>query len=302
VVVSLLHKVNVGGRNLLSMQALRAVYESLGFEDVRSYVQSGNLVFRIRARDSSRLGVLIENAIEQSFGMRPTVVLRTASEMRDVVRANPFADRPGMEPAKLAVMFLAGEPGEDTRGRLRQLKTEPEELIAGRRELYIYYPDGMGRSKLTGTVFERILGVRMTGRNWNSVTKLLETAEELGLTFHYWHVMDSGKDSVDLLKKLLDRFGARLNYVLVLNQLRGENFDIFAKSGEKERAAELNARVIKLKRLHEPVINKIDAGSTSFWAAKNKSETDVKGLGLLERQRVKVWLNNAYQEIDGVGI
>jgi len=137
---------------------------------------------------------------------------------------------------------------------------------------------------------------------WMDDSGVLETAEELGLAFHYWHVMDSGKDSVDLLKKLLDRFGARLNYVLVLNQLRGENFDIFEKSGEKERAAELNARVISLKRLHEPVINKIDAGSTSFWAARNRSETDIKGLGLLERQRVKVWLKNAYQEIDSVGI
>ena len=137
---------------------------------------------------------------------------------------------------------------------------------------------------------------------WMDDSGVLETGEELGLAFHYWHVMDSGKDSVDLLKKLLDRFGARLNYVLVLNQLRGEKFDTFEKSGEKERAMELNARVINLKRLHEPVINKIDAASTSFWAAKNKSEADVKGLGLLERQRVKVWLKNAYQEIDGVGV
>jgi hypothetical protein len=137
---------------------------------------------------------------------------------------------------------------------------------------------------------------------WMDDSGVLETAEELGLSFHYWHVMDSGKDSVDLLKKLLDRFGARLNYVLVLNQLRGENFDILEKSGEKERAAALNARFVSLKRLHEPVINKIDAGSTSFWAAKNRSETEVKGLGLLERQRVKVWLRNAYEELDHAGL
>ncbi len=137
---------------------------------------------------------------------------------------------------------------------------------------------------------------------WMDDSGVLDTAEELGVSFHYWHVMDSGKDSVDLLKKLFDRFGARLNYVLVLNQLRGENFDIFEKSGEKERATELNARVITLKKLHEPVINKIDAGSTSFWAAKHKSETDVKGLGLLERQRVKVWLRSAYEELDRAGI
>jgi len=137
---------------------------------------------------------------------------------------------------------------------------------------------------------------------WMDDSGVLETAEELQVSFYYWHVMDSGKDSVDLLKKLLDRFGSRLNYVLVLNQLRGDNFEIFEKSGEKERALAFNTRIITLKRLHEPVINKIDAGSTSFWAAKNKSVTEVKGLGLLERQRVKLWLRSAYDQIDTLGI
>ena len=137
---------------------------------------------------------------------------------------------------------------------------------------------------------------------WMDESDVLEMVAELGLTINYWHVMDSGKDSADLLKKLLDRFGARLNYVLVLNQLRGENFEIFERSGEKERALALGASIISIKRLHEAVITKIDAGSTSFWAAKNKSETDVKGLGLLERQRVKVWLRHAYEEIDRVGV
>jgi hypothetical protein len=137
---------------------------------------------------------------------------------------------------------------------------------------------------------------------WMDDSGVLETAEELGVSFCYWHVMDNGKDSVDLLKKLLDRFGARLNYILVLNQLRGEDFNIFNQSGEREHALALNARVMTLKRLHEPVINKIDAGSTSFWAAKNRTGTDVKGLGLLERQRVKLWLRAAYEQIDTLGI
>lgn len=137
---------------------------------------------------------------------------------------------------------------------------------------------------------------------WMDESGVLEMAGELGLTLHYWHVMDSGKDSVDLLKKLFDRFGARLNYVIVLNQLRGDHFEIFEKSGELERAQTLNARIIPLKRLHETVINKIDAGSTSFWAARHRSETEVKGLGLLERQRVKVWLHNAYQQLESLGL
>jgi hypothetical protein len=137
---------------------------------------------------------------------------------------------------------------------------------------------------------------------WMDESGVLEMAAENGLTLNYWHVMDSGKDSVDLLKKLFDRFDSRLNYVVVLNQLRGDDFGVFEKSDVKQRAQELNVKFVSLKRLHEPVIAKIDAGSTSFWAAKTKSTTDVKGLGILERQRVKVWLKHAYSELERVGI
>lgn len=137
---------------------------------------------------------------------------------------------------------------------------------------------------------------------WIDESGVLELANEVGISLNYWHVMDSGKDSVDLLQKLFDRFGSRLNYVIVLNQVRGETFEIFEQSGLRQRAQELNAKIITLKKLHDAVINKIDAGSTSFWAAKNKTDLDPKGLGLLERQRVKVWLGHAYEEIDSVGI
>jgi len=137
---------------------------------------------------------------------------------------------------------------------------------------------------------------------WMDESGVLERVGEAGVDLHYWHVMDSGKDCVDLLKKLFDRFDSRLNYVLVLNQLRGDNFEVFEKSDEKRRAVDLKARIVSLRRLHEPVIAKIDAGSTSFWAAKNKSTTDVKGLGMLERQRVKIWLRHAYDEIGRAGI
>jgi len=137
---------------------------------------------------------------------------------------------------------------------------------------------------------------------WMEDSGVFDLAGDHGLSFCYWHVMDSGKDSVDLLKKLLDRFDSRLPYVLVLNQIRGETFDIFENSGEKERALSLGAKIITLKHLHDPVINKIDAASSSFWAAKNRTDGDTGGLGILERQRVKVWLNHAYEQINGVGV
>jgi hypothetical protein len=137
---------------------------------------------------------------------------------------------------------------------------------------------------------------------WMDDSQLLEVAPEIGLNIRYWHVMDSGRDSVDLLKRLLDRHGSRLNYTLVLNQIRGDDFRILDKSGEKERALGMGASVITLKRLHETSMIKIDASNASFWAVANKTEGDTSGLGLLERQRVKVWLRNAFAEIAKPGI
>ena len=137
---------------------------------------------------------------------------------------------------------------------------------------------------------------------WIEESGVLELAEELGISICYWNVMDSGKDCVDLLSKLLNQYGSRLNYVLVQNQIRDDNFNILEFSGVKDRALDLNARVITLKRLHAPVMTKIDSNSYSFWAAKNKDADSSNALGLLERQRVKIWLNHAYKEIESLGI
>ncbi len=137
---------------------------------------------------------------------------------------------------------------------------------------------------------------------WIEDSGVLELAEELGISICYWNVMDSGKDCVDLLDKLLDQFGNTLNYVLVQNQIRDESFNILESSGVKDRALVLNAKIIALKRLHAPVMTKIDSNSYSFWAAKNKDADSLNNLGLLERQRVKIWLNHAYNEIGFVGV
>lgn len=137
---------------------------------------------------------------------------------------------------------------------------------------------------------------------WVDESGVLELAQELGISLAYWNVMDSGKDCVDLLDKLLNQYGSRLNYILVLNQLRDDSFTILESSGVKERALALNARVITLKRLHAPVMTKIDRNSSSFWAAMNKDTENLDALGLLERQRVKMWLRHAYSQIQAVGL
>jgi len=135
---------------------------------------------------------------------------------------------------------------------------------------------------------------------WMDESQLLDVAPEIGLQIRYWHVMDSGKDCVDLLKLLLDRYERRLSYVIVQNQLRGDQFDILRGSGLLERAQDLGAKVVVIKRLQEAAMTKIDGNSSSFWAATQKADANATPLGILERQRVKSWLTSAYEAIRAV--
>ena len=136
---------------------------------------------------------------------------------------------------------------------------------------------------------------------WMEDAGVIGLADELGLKLFYWHVMDTGKDSVDLLRRVLDRFGTGMNYVLVRNQVRGSDFGGLEQSGEQARAIGMGAHVVSVKKLHESAIQKIDNTSSSFWKAKS-SEKDSSGLGLMDRQRVKMWLRDVYREIDEVGV
>src|SRR5216684_781214 len=179
VIISMLRGANVGGHNKIKMEALRALYESLKLRDAQTYVQSGSVIFRTDERDVTRLTKRIEDGIERKFGFRPDVILRTAARMREVVARNPFAKRRGIEPGKLLVSFLASDPAEEAREKVRQMKCDPEELRIEGRELYIYFPNGMGRSKLPWARLEKTLKTPGTGRNWNSVTKMMEMAEKL---------------------------------------------------------------------------------------------------------------------------
>lgn len=179
VVISMLRGVNVGGHHKIKMDALRALYESLELRDPHTYIQSGNVIFRTEQRDLARLTKRIESGIERSFGFRPEVIVRTSSELRDVIARNPFATRRGIDPSKLLVIFLASDPGPEARDRIRRIKADPEELRVDGRELYIHFPNGMASAKLPTATIERTLKTSGTARNWNSVTKLLEIAERL---------------------------------------------------------------------------------------------------------------------------
>ena len=132
---------------------------------------------------------------------------------------------------------------------------------------------------------------------WIKDSDLFAVMEEMGVTVNFWHVADAGKDSVDLLGRLVNTFGAGPNYFVVKNQGRGTDFSQMDESQALEKAYSLGARVISLAQLHEASMRKIDRQNASFWSALN-NRTGPDSLGLLERQRVKNWLKNTYTTLD----
>jgi uncharacterized protein (DUF1697 family) len=177
VFISFLRGVNLAGHNKIKMDALRALYESLGFRDPQTYIQSGNVVFHTSERNAALLTKKIQDSFEKEFDFRPLVVLRSAAELRAVIAANPFAKRKDIEPNRFLVTFLAAAPAAEALSAALKIKTDPEELRIVGSEAFIYFPNGMARPKLSWPAIERILKTTGTGRNWNTVNKLLAIAE-----------------------------------------------------------------------------------------------------------------------------
>jgi uncharacterized protein (DUF1697 family) len=178
VFVSMLRAVNVGGTSRIKMEPLRAAYEGLGFKDVRTLLQSGNVLFRSSVRDPRQLAKRIKQELERKFGLQIEVVIRTLPELERIFERGPVLS-PRADPAKLLVMFLAGAPDAPGQARLVKAHKGPEMLEVRGPEVYLYYPEGVGRSKLTTAVLESHLGAVGTARNWNTLTKLVEVGREI---------------------------------------------------------------------------------------------------------------------------
>ena len=174
--VALVRAINVAGRNRVSMAELRDLMAELGFANVQSLLQSGNLVFDSRAGTPARLESLLEQAAKDHLQLETAFFVRTAKEWAEIVAGNPFPDEAKRDPAHLVVQFLKGEPEREQVAALEQAIVGGEVVRAGGRHLYIVYPDGIGRSKLTNTLIEQKLGTQGTARNWNTVLKLAALA------------------------------------------------------------------------------------------------------------------------------
>jgi uncharacterized protein (DUF1697 family) len=176
VFVSLLRAVNLGGSTQVRMVALADVLSRTGFEQVRTVLQSGNVVFRSNESDPSRLERTIESQLLGGLGLSTDVFVRTAAEWREIVRRNPLLREAEMDPAHLVVTVLKRAPTGDEWNALRAAIRGREVVVASGREAYIAYPDGIGHSKLTAALIEKKLATRGTSRNWNTVLKLNQLA------------------------------------------------------------------------------------------------------------------------------
>jgi uncharacterized protein (DUF1697 family) len=175
--VALLRGVNVSGKNMLPMKALERVFVDVGCNEVRTYIQSGNVTFRANKTLAKRLPDLITAQILQSFGFRIPVILRTAEQMAETIRNNPYLEKvPTID--FLYVMFLADRPRQQKIDALDHGQFAPDEFIVSGDRIYLRLPNGAGRSKLTNAYFDSRLGTISTSRNWRTVNKLLEMMQE----------------------------------------------------------------------------------------------------------------------------
>jgi uncharacterized protein (DUF1697 family) len=173
--VAMLRGVNVGAHNRIKMPALVDVFTGLGHTGVVTYIQSGNVVFKSRAKSSAALARAIRERIERDLGCDVAVLLRTRDELASVVKDNPFL-RAKADPGRLHVTFLAVVPDAELIRTVEEFDAGPDEARVVGRDVYLHCPNGYGNTKLNPALIERRLRAVSTTRNWNTVTKLLELA------------------------------------------------------------------------------------------------------------------------------
>jgi len=174
---ALFRGINVGGKHIVPMAELRVLFEAAGATEVRTYVQSGNVVFRA-AKSAARVATVVETGLERRFGFSAPIAIRTREELADVLAHNPYL-RADSDPAKLHVLFLSDVPAARAVAALDAKRSQPDEFTVRGREIYLSLPNGAGRTKLTNAYFDTTLAVTSTGRNWRTITTLHDMLDAL---------------------------------------------------------------------------------------------------------------------------
>jgi uncharacterized protein (DUF1697 family) len=172
--ISMIRGINVGGQKKMKMDQLRESLEILGFEQVRTYVQSGNVIFQAAKCSPIDLSRKIAQRILSDFGYSVPVISKTAEEIDKTIKNNPFVKKAGIDSSKLHVTFLSEVPTPSALKKLDELTSGLDQFRRCGKEVYLYCPNGYGNTKLSNNTLERILSVTATTRNWNTVNKLYE--------------------------------------------------------------------------------------------------------------------------------
>ena len=178
VYIALLRGINIGPHKRMKMEKLRSCCESLGFKEVKTYIQSGNLVCRAGKLSSEAVAKKIEAQIEKDFGFSADVIARTGEEMKQIVTGNPLLKGPGVDASKLHVVFLSVAPSAQAIKKLEAIVTAPDEIRHKGEEIYFYFPNGVSGSSIWKHNLDRVLGVSGTMRNWRTINTLYEMAEK----------------------------------------------------------------------------------------------------------------------------
>jgi uncharacterized protein (DUF1697 family) len=178
--LSLLRGINIGGHKKIKMSDLKALYESLRFGQVTTYIQSGNVLFSAETNETSDiLSLRISKAIENHFGFDVPVVIRTMEEVQQIVTQNPFVNEAETAPDKLVVMFLGSVPDATTLEKVKVKITDNSRFAFIGNTLYFFYPDGYGQTKWHSNFFEKQLRTTVTARNWATTCKLAAMTADL---------------------------------------------------------------------------------------------------------------------------
>jgi uncharacterized protein (DUF1697 family) len=171
--IALLRGINVGGQKKIKMIDLKNAFEGMSFKSVETYIQSGNVTFESDSNDATKLSLEIEKKINERFGFEVKVIIRSEDELRNIVKNNPFIKQSDIEIDKLYITFMVGIPDPKMALHLEVKKEENEKFEIFSREIYLYCPNGYGRTKLNNVMFERKLKTVATTRNWKTINAIL---------------------------------------------------------------------------------------------------------------------------------
>lgn len=176
--IALVRGINVGGRKIIKMDQLRESFKAMGLEKVKTYVQSGNVIFKASGKSAEILSREIQERILRDFGFSVSVIVVSPEEMNRAIKGNPFLRKKGIDASKLHVTFLSQAPERSALKALEAVPAKPDEFRHSEKAIYLHCPNGYGKTKLSNNTLERVLSVRATTRNWRTVNKLYEMSME----------------------------------------------------------------------------------------------------------------------------